>query len=51
MNNSELPIYRDSYSLLMDIFIFSNQMSREYKYTIGERLKNESVDMMIDIWR
>lgn len=48
---SELPVYKASYDLLVAIFDFSRSFTREYKYTIGEKLKNETVDMITNIYR
>lgn len=48
---SELPVYKASYDLLVIIFDFSRQFTREYKYTIGEKLKSETVDMITNIYR
>ena len=39
------------YDLLLEIFKFTKNFSREYKYTIGERLKNETVDLITNIFR
>jgi hypothetical protein len=46
-----LPVYKASYVLLVEIFKFTQNFSREYKYTLGERLKNETIDMITDIYR
>ena len=48
---NQLPVYKTSYDLLVKIFEFTKQFTREYKYTIGEKLKNETVDMMSNIYR
>lgn len=48
---SELPVYKASYDLLLAIFDFSRGFTREYKYTVGEKLKNETVDMITNIYR
>lgn len=47
----QLPVYRASYELLVSIFDFSRNFTREYKYTIGEKLKNETVDLITHIYR
>ena len=39
---NNLPVYKESYDLLVEIFKFTKNFSREYKYTLGERLKNET---------
>lgn len=46
-----LPVYKASYDLLIAIFDFSKGFSREYKYTLGEKLKNETLDLIMYIYR
>ena len=46
-----LPVYKTSYDLLLEIFNFSKNMEREYKYTIGESLKKETVELITNIYR
>ncbi len=46
-----LPVYKASYDLLLEIFNFSKNMDREYKYTIGEDLKKETTEMIANIYR
>lgn len=46
-----LPVYKASYDLLVEIFRFTKNFSREYKYTIGESLKNETIQMITNIYR
>ena len=46
-----LPVYKISYDLLLNIFIFSQDMKREYKYTVGENLKKETVSLITNIYR
>ena len=48
---NELPVFKASYDLLLDIYRFSSTLTREYKYTIGERLKNETLELIILIYR
>lgn len=38
----DLPVYKATYDLLLGIFRFTKDFSREYKYTVGEKLKNET---------
>lgn len=45
-----LPVYKESYSLLVLIFQYCSKLPREYKYTLGERLKNESTEVLIKIF-
>ena len=46
-----LPVYKQSYDLLLEIFQLTKEFNREYKYTIGEELKNETIAMIINIYR
>ncbi len=46
-----LPVYKVAYDLLIEIFKRTRLFSREYKYTIGERLKNESLELIINIYK
>ena len=46
-----LPVYKASYDLLVEIFRFTKNFNREYKYTIGESLKNETIGMITNIYR
>ena len=47
----DLPVYKASYDLLLEIFKFTKDFSKEYKYTIGEKLKNETIDLITNIYR
>jgi hypothetical protein len=46
-----LPIYKTTYDFLLEIFIFSKSFSREYKYSIGQELKNETMKLILSIYR
>lgn len=46
-----LPVYKTSYDLLVDLFRFVKDFHREYKYTIGESIKNETIAMMMCVYR
>ncbi len=46
-----LPVYKASYDLLVEIFKFTKNFNREYKFTIGEKLKNETTDLITNIYR
>lgn len=36
-----LPVFKQSYDLLIDIYGMAKNMSRDYRFTIGEELKGE----------
>jgi hypothetical protein len=48
---SNLPVYKLGYDLLIEIYKRSKNFSREYKYTIGEKLKAESLEMLIYVYK
>jgi hypothetical protein len=50
-NYNNLPVYKASYDLLVEIFLFVKSFNKEYKYTIGEKLKNETLEMIMNIYR
>ncbi len=48
---NELPVYKAAYDLLLEIFKFSASLKREYKFTLGEKLKNEVTDLLTTIYK
>ena len=47
----ELPVYKSAYDLLLLVFQLTHNLTREYKFTIGEKLKNEITDLLTNIYR
>ncbi len=47
----DLPVYKASYDLLLGIFNFTKNFSKEHKYTVGESLKKETVELIMLIYR
>ena len=39
----DLPVYKDVYSLILKIFEYTKEFSREYKYTLGQDLKKDNI--------
>ena len=48
---NELPVYKAIYDLLLSIFQFTRDFNREYKYTVGESLKKETIELLTLIYR
>ncbi len=48
---SELPVYKATYDLLLAIFQFTSHFTKEYKYTVGESLKKETIELITLIYR
>jgi len=46
-----LPVYKAAYDLFRDITMLRSQMKREYKFTVGERLLNETIELIITIYK
>jgi hypothetical protein len=47
----ELPIYKDTYKLILLIFEHTKEFSREYKYTLGQDMKRDSIQLVRSIYR
>ena len=45
-----LPVYKESYDLLLQVFDAVKKTAREYKFTLGERLKNEVTEVLVAIF-
>ena len=37
----DLPVYKACYNLLLEMFQFTKDFSREYKYTVFESIKEQ----------
>jgi len=45
-----LPVYKESYDLLITTYKLVAKVPREYKHTLGERLKNAVTDVLLYIF-
>jgi len=46
----DLPVYKDFCRLILKIFEHTKDFSREYKYTLGQDLKRDSIVLMRSIY-
>lgn len=46
-----LPVYKDSYGLMLLLFKITKTLPREYKFTTGEKIKNEALELIICIYQ
>lgn len=46
-----LPIYKTAYDLLQIVTRLSKGFSRDFKYSLGDKLRNECVDLVVHIFR
>jgi len=46
-----LPVYKTSYDLFLELFRACQNMERDYKFTIGENLKKEVIELIKNVYR
>ena len=46
-----LPIYKLTYDLLLKIIHLTKNFPRDYKYTLGQKLKDEIIELVIIIYK
>lgn len=46
-----LPVYKASYDLLLLIFQTIKIFPREYKYSLWDKIKNETIDLISNIYK
>lgn len=47
---NQLPIYRDSYLLLTEIYKVTTKFPRDYKYTLGQDMKRDVLTLFRDLY-
>ena len=47
----DLPVYRDTYRLILKIFECTKDFSKEYKYTLGQDMKRDALQLVRSIYR
>jgi hypothetical protein len=48
---SDLPVYRDTYQLILKVFECTKEFGREYKYTLGQDMKRDSLQLVRNLYR
>ncbi len=46
-----LPIYKQTYDLLLRTMTATKDFPREYKYTLGQKIKDELIELVVMIYR
>lgn len=46
-----LPVYKVCYDLIILLFASGRHMDRDFRYTLGETIKKELVELMANIYR
>ena len=49
--HTEMPVYRDTYQLILKIFEITKDFSKEYKYTLGQDMKRDALHLIRSIYR
>jgi len=47
----DLPVYKDVYTLIMELFACTSNFSREYKYSLGQDIKRDGLNLVRSIYR
>jgi hypothetical protein len=48
---TELPVYRDTYQLILQVFEYTKDFPKEYKYTLGQDMKPDALHLLRSIYR
>lgn len=48
---NNLPLYKETYELLLLTFEIIKNFERQYKYTLWDKIKNEIIDLISTIYR
>ena len=49
--HEHLPIYKLSYELLGQVVQVTKEFPREFKFTVGQRLRDEIIELLVLIYR
>jgi hypothetical protein len=47
----DLPVYRDTYQLILKIFEVTKDFPKDYKYTLGQDMKRDALQLVRSIYR
>jgi len=47
----DLPVYKDVYSLILLLYRYTKEFSREYKYTLGQDIKRDALVLVRGVYR
>jgi len=46
-----LQVFKDVYNLVQKIFLYTQEFPREYKYTLGQDMKRDAMQLVRSIYR
>ncbi|MDG2448329.1 MAG: four helix bundle protein [Saprospiraceae bacterium] len=47
----DLPVFKEVYQLIMKIFEYTKDFPKEYKYTLGQDMKRDGIQLVRSIYR
>ena len=47
----DLPVYRDTYKLVLVVFELTKDFPKDYKYTLGQDMKRDALQLVRSIYR
>jgi len=47
----ELPVFKEVYKLILKIFEYTKDFPKEYKYTLGQDMKRDGIQLVRSIYR
>ena len=47
----DLPVYRDTYKLVLTVFELTKDFPKDYKYTLGQDMKRDALQLVRSIYR
>jgi hypothetical protein len=47
----DLPVFKEGYQLTLKIFEYTKDFPKEYKYTLGQDMKREGIQLVRMIYR
>ena len=47
----ELPVFKKSYDLVLELFDLYTNLPKSFKYTLGQRIQLESIEMIVNIYK
>jgi hypothetical protein len=47
----DLPVFKDVYKLIIKLFEYTKDFPREYKYTLGQDIKRDGIQLVRSIYR
>ena len=51
MKVEDLPVYRQTHEFIVQIISLTTNFSKDYKFSLGERLKDECFELTLQIYR